>query len=159
MDIVFRYFVVVAALVSAINWLTLERRLRSSSATAPPTQTALARKVARTVYGSMIAFFLILGLLQWGGGYADPLFPFYERTTTVWSSAAWTLIAVLWMIHIIGIWRPGVAEAALQLGLFRGPAVSPQAFRLIVTFGLLVNIVVFATLLTGMWGPIPRPTF
>jgi len=159
MDIVFRYFVVVAALVLAINWLTLERRLRSSSATAPPTQIALASKVARTFYGSMIAFFLILGLLQWGGRYADPLFPFYELTRTVWSSAAWTLIAVLWMIHIVGIWRPGVAEAALQLGLFRGPAVSPQAFRLIVTLGLLVNILVFAMLLTGMWGPIPRPTF
>jgi hypothetical protein len=56
-------------------------------------------------------------------------------------------------------WRRGVAEAALQVGLFRGPAVSPQTFRLIVTFGLLVNIVVFATLLTGIWGPIPRPTF
>jgi len=159
MDIIFRYFVIFAAAISAYNWVAAERKLRAVDLSASPEQAALGRTVARTFYGSMIGFFLILGLLQWAGRYDDPLFPFYDRTTTVWSSAAWALFAILWTIHIVGIWRPGVAEAAVRFGLFRGRAVSAKTLRVIVTLGLLVNVIVFASLLAGVWGPIPRPQF
>lgn len=159
MDIVFRYFAVIAAGISAANWVAAERRLRSAKIDLSPDRAALALKVARTFYGSMVVGFLLLAILQWAGGYADPLFPLYDRTTTISSTAAWALFGILWTIHLIGIWRPGVAEAALQLGLFRGPTVSPRMFRLITTVGLLVNMTVFAALLAGLWGPIRRPAF
>jgi len=159
MEIVFRFFTLLAAAVSAINWMVAERRMRAWGASEPLIVSGLARRVARVFYGSMIVFFLVLGALQWIGGYDDPLFHLYDRTRTPCSSAAWFLAALLWTIHIVGVWRPGVAEAALRLGLSRGPAVSGRTVRLIVTLGLLVNAVVFATLLAGAWGPIPRPKF
>ena len=159
MDIILRYFVIFAAAIPAYQWVATQRKLRASDAGASPEQAALDRRVARTFYGSSIGFFLILGLLQWAGRYDDPLFPFYDRTTTLCSTAAWALVAILWTIHIVGVWRPGVAEAAVRLGIFRGRTLSAKTFRVIVTLGLLVNAIVFASLLAGVWGPIPRPKF
>jgi hypothetical protein len=159
MDVILKYFPLIAAAVSALNWALASRRLRLITIPAPPTDVALDRRVARTLFGSMIGFFLIFGGLQWAGGYSDPFFPFYDRTSTIWSTSAWILTALLWSVHLIGLWRPGVADAALRLGVFRGPAISARTFRLIATAGLLVSAVVFGTLLLGIWGPVPRPTF
>ena len=66
---------------------------------------------------------------------------------------------MLWTALALGAWHPGVAEAVLALGLFRGPTLSPRAFRLLATMMLLFNAAVFGALLLGVWGPIPKPTF
>lgn len=120
--------------------------------------THLPRRIVRVIYGELTAFFLILGLLQWRGGYPDPLFPFYERTSTVWSQLAWVLAFSLWIINLFWLWRPGVAEAAVQAGFLGRSEMSAGTFRLIVTAILVADMIFFASLLAGVWGPIARPT-
>jgi hypothetical protein len=158
MVFVVRYFALIAAGIAAINWTVTDRRLISGAFSGPVDRDA-ARRILRFFWGGSIGFFLVLGVLQWLGGYHDPLFPFYERTQTIWSSAAWIALFVLWAAMVVGLWRPGVADVAAQLGLYRGPPVSGRTFRLLATLLLLVNAAVFGALLLGFWGPIPRPSF
>lgn len=155
MPLVFKYFAVIAAVVSLVNLVLVERRV----AAAGGASDALSRRVVRVYFGMLIAYFLILFALQLAGGYADPLFPFYERTRTVPALLAWLLTYTLWSAALVGIWRPGVAEAVARLGLVRVPARSATSVRALVTLALLVNGVVFGLLLAGVFGPIPRPQF
>ncbi len=133
----------------------MNARLPATSAGA----TGLPRRIVRVIYGELTAFFLIIALIQWKGGYSDPLFPFYERTSTVWSQLAWVLAFALWIINLFWLWRPGVAEAAVKAGFLGRPEMSAKTFRLIVSAIMVVDIVFFAALLAGVWGPFARPKF
>jgi hypothetical protein len=158
MVLVVRYFALIAAGIAALNWAISYRRL-TSGAVDGPVDSDRARRVLRFFWGGSIAFFLVLAALQWLGGYKHPLFPFYERTQTAWSSAAWAAIFAFWAALVVGLWRPGVADTAARLGLYRGRPVSARTFRLLATLMLLVNAAVFGALLLGLWGPIPKLPF
>lgn len=121
--------------------------------------TDLPRRIVRIIYGELTAFFLILAVVQWKGGYPDPLFPFYERTSTVSSQLVWVLAFALWIINLFWLWRPGVAEAAVQAGFLGRSDMSAKTFRLIVSAIMIVDLVFFAALLAGVWGPIAGPKF
>lgn len=158
MALLFRYFAFIAAAICVFNWTAGARRLAVALDDAS-VDRAIATRVLRLFWGGQLALFLLVAILQFLGGYSDPLFPLYEGLRTSASRVVWLGVFALWIALALGIWRPGVAKAAVALGLFRGPAVSPQTFRLIATGLLLVNAAVFGALLLGVWGPIPKPTF
>ena len=156
--LVFRYFALIAAAITCVNWVVAERRMTARLA-ATSAATELPRRIVRIIYGELTAFFLLLAFLQWRGGYPDPLFPFYERASTVWSQLAWVVLFALWIINLFWLWRPGVAEAAVQAGFLGRSEMPAKTFRLIVTAILVVDMIFFAALLAGVWGPFSRPNF
>ena len=151
MTFVFRYFALVAAALSAINWVWMDRRLTTEPRLLDPEATATGRAILRVYFGGGIAFFLAVGVLQWLGGFPDPLFPIYDPTGNQWSITAWVLVFALWAGTLIGLWRPGIADVAVKLGMYRGPQMSGRTFRLVMTGILIVNACVFLTLILGLW--------
>jgi hypothetical protein len=156
--VAFRNFALIAAAFSGINWVVAERRMNARLPAASSVATDLPRRIVRIIYGELTAFFLIVALIQWKGGHSDPLFPFYERTSTVGSQLVWVLAFALWIINLFWLWRPGVAEAAVQAGFLGRPDMSARTFRLIVSAIMVVDLIFFAALLAGVWGPVTRPT-
>lgn len=154
--VILRYFYFAAALVGALNLLLAERRLRATPTALDAEAAALARRVLWAVHGRGAAVLLATGVLQHAAGYADPIFAFYDPRSAA-SIAVWTMAYLAWAVSLIGLWRPGVAEVAIDLALYRGPRLSPTTFRVVFTTLTIVNAVVFGALLAGLWGPIPRP--
>lgn len=151
MSFVFRYFALVAAVFSAVNLVWMDRRLTAEPRRLDPEGTAKGRAILRVYFGGAIAFFLALTALQWLGGFPDPLFPLYDPTGNRWSAIAWVLVFALWSAVLVGLWRPGIADVAVKLGMYRGPEMSGRTFRLLMTAVLLVNASVFLALILGLW--------
>lgn len=151
MPIIFRYFALVAAAVSAFNWAWMDRRLAAEPRSLTAEEIAKGRAILRLYFGGGIAFFLALTALQWLGGFQDPLFPIYDPTGNPWSETAWGLVFALWTAVLVGLWRPGIADIAVKLRMYRGPAMSGHTFRLVMTGVLIVNACACLALILGLW--------
>lgn len=154
--IILRYFCFLAAAVGAANLVLAGRRLRTAPMALDAARASLARRVLWAVHGGSAVMLLVTGIVQHAAGYADPFFAFYDPHSPA-SVAVWSMAYVSWAATLVGLWRPGVAEVAVELALYRGPRVSPTTFRIVFTALTIVNATVFGALLAGLWGPIARP--
>ena len=122
-----RYFAFFAAAISVLNWITANRRLEASGRATVVIERGVA--VARGLYGSLVAFFLWLGLMQVLGGYPNALF-FLQRPFANWHVAAvWAGLYGFWGLWLFALWRTDAASAMIDAGMVQPRDLSPTVLR------------------------------
>ena len=157
MDLIFHYFAFIAAAVCAINLAVAGRRLDRQLERQGPGRGPLAlaeereraQLLLRVWYGSALVFFLALGAVQLVRGYSTVFFMFAPRPHDPLVIALWVTVYATWAAILFALWRPGLAETALRVGLIRGQ-IPPTAVRVVGTVALLINAVAFTLLLAGV---------
>lgn len=156
MAILLRVFPLLAAVVCGVNFVILSQRLRANSSGPPgadvdpsaaPADAARAQQLLRLYFGGLALTFLVLGLCQWLGGFADPFFVFYAVPGNPYALATWGAMFVWDGLIIWYLFRPGYAEAAS--GVLPGGRGGPAMVRLLAVGGLIMHAAIVAAAATG----------
>ncbi len=140
---IFRWFAFFAAAVN-LTQLTIALR-RHAAARHPEPLATRGRNILLVQGGGLGLVFLGLGFLQLAGGFSTFLFFLAPIATSTVVLPARLLLYAFWLACILGIWRPGVVEAAMQLGYIRGRvAATPSTIRLRLSGFFLAMMIAFA---------------
>ncbi len=134
-----RYFGFFAAAISMLNWRIANRRLEASGK--PTAVIERGASVARGLYGSLVAVFALMGLMQVLGGYSSVLF-FLQLPFANWHVAAvWAGLYGSWALWLFGLWRTDAASAMIDAGMVQPREMSPGVLRWIGTATIVFQAV------------------